>query len=222
MNARLTNRFFVALTVVAVTGAASVTAACPHALKDLRRDFDARKAQATAAYKAAYDARLYEHKDVLAALRHERKHAVRLCGPARAAAIKDINCRRRDAVKYHAHAVREMKATHVATKRALDAEYHVARKSLKCACNTPPVVVTRPVSYATGTCRSPRSHTPNYRIESRRTELQIERGIEHRSPYREEYRENQFDRTIGNYGSDAPRGGVNDLLATLLRIYAAQ
>ena len=144
MFARHTKRMMIAVCAAAVIGPAGTAMACHEELARLKHEFSSREAQLKIAYKSERRALDNAHRALLDNLHYARKRANRLCGPERAAAIDQINHRRRVANRTHSCRVRELKDNRRAALDALDAEYHLARKSLRCACNRTPQIVHKP------------------------------------------------------------------------------
>lgn len=145
MLARHTKRMLIVVCAAAVIGPASAAMACHEDLARLKHEYSSREAQLKYAYKAERRALDRNHRALLDNLHYARKQAHRLCGPERTAAIDQMNYRRRMANKTHSCQIRELNANRRAALDALDAEYHLARKSLKCACNRPPQIVVKPL-----------------------------------------------------------------------------
>lgn len=134
MLTRHIQRMLAALCAAAAIGPTSAAMACHEELAQLKHEFSAQQSHLKYTYRGELDAMRHAHKVLLEELRYARKRAHRLCGPQKSAALREINCRQRDAVKNHVHNVRRLNADRRAARHALDADYRSARKSLNCAC----------------------------------------------------------------------------------------
>lgn len=144
MLARHKKGMLTALCATAVIGPTNASMACHEDREQLKLEFSRCEDQLNYSYRTERNALLFAHKAALEDVRYARKQAQQLCGPQKAAALREIDHHRRSVVNRHAQRMRALKVDYCAAQDALDAEYRLRLKSLKCTCRASQLIVAAP------------------------------------------------------------------------------